>query len=69
MVVAPAGAAPVNQIDLKALGPQVFHQAALGEEVVDHHVHRQGRGQDQRDRIALPVYRQAVAFDLNMVFR
>ena len=43
VAVFPCWRAPVDQIDLEPLGPQKPHQTALGKQVIDEHVHRQGR--------------------------
>ena len=46
-------APPVHHVQLKTAGAQVAHQAALREQIIDQHVHRQRRDQHQRGALGV----------------
>ena len=69
MVLRPPGAPPVHQIELEAPRAQIAHQAAPWEQIVDQHVHRQGRHQHQRRTLGAGTDRHHLAviqFDLGV---
>lgn len=68
MAMLSRGDAPVDQVHLKPLGSQETHQAALGEQVVDQHVHRQWRHDHDGRFVGRTFHIDHFAIQLDKVF-
>ena len=69
VAVLPRGHAPVDQVHLKPLGPQETHQTALGKQIVDQHVHRQGRHDHDGRLVGRALHIDHLAVQLDKVLR
>jgi hypothetical protein len=68
VAVRAGGHTPVNEIHLKTLCTQEPDQTALGEKIINQHIHRQWRNNDHRRAVAFALNRNGYAVQFDEIF-